>query len=94
MWGGLLPTPIDISSKPPPPPRHISRLFNDDSKRYAKFHREIDLTGHGSLLVDYSKNRLTEEKFELLLKLAQEEDVEGMRGKMFSGVPINFTENR
>ena len=73
---------------------HISQLFNDDRKRYAKFHREIDLTGHGSLLVDYSKNRLTEETFELLLKLAQEADVEGMRGKMFSGDPINFTENR
>ena len=46
------------------------------------------------LLVDYSKNRVTEETMRLLFDLARSADVEGWRAKMFDGERINFTEDR
>nr|CAG4634666.1 EOG090X02RQ [Alona affinis] len=48
----------------------------------------------GDILVDYSKNRVDEETFKLLLELAKARNVEASRDKMFAGEKINFTENR
>ncbi len=48
----------------------------------------------GDLLLDFSKNRVTDETLRLLRQLAREAGVEAMRDQMFSGETINFTENR
>jgi glucose-6-phosphate isomerase len=46
------------------------------------------------LLVDVSKQRVTDETVRLLLDLARAVDVEGWRNRMFSGDKINSTEHR
>ena len=48
----------------------------------------------GDLLLDFSKNRVTDETLRLLRQLAREAGVEAMRDRMFAGEPINVTENR
>ena len=67
----------------------ISSLFKDDPDRFEKF--SINLDG---LLVDYSKNLLTEDTIQLLRKLAIISDLADHREKMFSGEAINTSENR
>jgi len=64
-------------------------LFAHDPQRFQKFSLEFD-----ALLLDYSKNRITEETLALLLALAKERDVPGWTKKMFTGEKINLTENR
>lgn len=71
----------------------IKELFEQDPKRFAKYHRVFDGT-NANILFDFSKNRVTDETLELLLELAKEANVEGMRAKMFAGEHINFTEDR
>uniref|UniRef100_A0A8C5MXP4 Glucose-6-phosphate isomerase n=1 Tax=Leptobrachium leishanense TaxID=445787 RepID=A0A8C5MXP4_9ANUR len=51
-------------------------------------------TDDGKILVDYSKNLITEDILKLLLELARSRGVEGARERMFSAQKINFTENR
>ncbi len=68
---------------------HMRDLFAEDAGRYDRFHRRL-----GDLLLDFSKNRITEETLELLLRLAREAGVEAMRDQMFAGEPINVTEGR
>ncbi|XP_020601410.1 glucose-6-phosphate isomerase-like isoform X1 [Orbicella faveolata] len=51
-------------------------------------------TQDGVLLVDYSKNIITEETMKHLMNLAKARGIESARQKMFSGEKINFTENR
>jgi len=46
------------------------------------------------LLLDFSKNLITEETFGLLQKLAVQADVAGWAQKMFAGEKINITEDR
>ncbi len=48
----------------------------------------------GDVLLDYSKNRITDETMALLVQLAEEADVAGWRERMFRGDTINHTENR
>jgi glucose-6-phosphate isomerase len=64
-------------------------LFAEDASRFEKF--SIKIPG---LLFDYSKNRITEETLNLLTALARDCALEEWRDKMFSGEPINTTENR
>ena len=64
-------------------------LFAADPERFARFSVRL-----GDLLLDYSKNRITEETMRLLVALAEEADVAGWRQKMFSGEKINATEGR
>jgi len=64
-------------------------LFAQDSDRFAKFSLRL-----GDLLLDYSKNRITEETMRLLRDLASQADVQGWAQRMFSGDKINVTENR
>ena len=70
-------------------PIHMRDLFRDDPKRFDKFSLQFK-----GILLDYSKNRISEETLSLLLKLARERQVEEWRDRMFSGEKINFTENR
>jgi glucose-6-phosphate isomerase len=64
-------------------------LFAADSRRFTRFSRQFS-----DILVDFSKNRITEETFNLLLELAQQADVPAWIGRMFNGEPINHTEHR
>jgi glucose-6-phosphate isomerase len=70
-------------------PAHMRDLFAHDRERFEKFSLAF-----GDILLDYSKNRITEETLELLLALAREAEVENWRDKMFRGEKINVTENR
>ncbi len=67
----------------------MRELFAADPGRFAKFSLRL-----GDMLLDYSKNRVTEETMRLLLDLARAADVEGWRERMFKGEAINFTEGR
>ncbi|OOG23772.1 glucose-6-phosphate isomerase [Thioalkalivibrio denitrificans] len=68
---------------------HMKALFAQDPARFEKFSLRF-----GDLLLDYSKNRITEETRDLLLDLARDRDVESWRDRMFSGERINITEDR
>ncbi|MEW6415970.1 MAG: glucose-6-phosphate isomerase [Pseudomonadota bacterium] len=68
---------------------HMRDLFAADPHRFERFSLQV-----GDLLLDYSKNRITEETLALLVRLAEEADVAGWRERMFGGEKINTTENR
>jgi glucose-6-phosphate isomerase len=68
---------------------HMRDLFVSDPQRFERFSMQV-----GDLLLDYSKNRITEETMSLLVRLAEEADVAGWRERMFGGEKINNTENR
>ena len=67
----------------------MGRLFADDPKRFERFSLRLD-----DLLLDYSKNLVTQETMALLFALARQSEVESWRDKMFSGAKINCTEQR
>ncbi len=69
--------------------RHMRDLFSADPQRFEKFSLRFD-----DIIVDYSKNRVTEESMRLLVNLAKQADVEGWRDSMFRGEKINSTERR
>lgn len=68
----------------------IADLFAKDGDRFSKFSATFD----DQMLVDYSKNRITEETLAKLQDLAKECDLAGAIKSMFSGEKINRTENR
>lgn len=68
----------------------IADLFAKDGNRFSKFSATFD----DQMLVDYSKNRITEETLAKLQDLAKECDLAGAIKSMFSGEKINRTENR
>ena len=67
----------------------IRAAFAADSKRFSRFSASFD-----DLLMDYSKTAVNDDILALLEKLAAEGGVAAKREEMFSGVAINFTENR
>ncbi len=67
----------------------LRSLFSDDPQRASRFSLEA-----AGLFLDYSKNRITEETFKLLLQLAKESGLEERRDAMFRGEKINITEKR
>ena len=68
---------------------HMKTLFAEDPERFKKFSLRFN-----DILVDYSKNRMTDETLNLLLSLVEEIDLKGAIEKMFTGDKINETENR
>jgi glucose-6-phosphate isomerase len=68
---------------------HLKDLFANDTDRFNKFSLRFN-----DILVDFSKNRITEETLQLLLGLAYETGVKEAIEKMFTGEKINETENR
>src|SRR5579883_3553682 len=68
---------------------HLRELFAQDAQRGEKLCAE----GAG-IFLDYSKNRVTGETLQLLLKLADEVGLRGRIDAMFRGDKINVTENR
>jgi len=69
--------------------QHMNDLFAGDSQRFNKFSIQLP-----SMLLDYSKNLITEETVSHLIELAKACDIESWREKMFQGERINFTEDR
>jgi glucose-6-phosphate isomerase len=70
-------------------PLHMRELFAQDPSRFDKFSLRCN-----DILLDYSKNRITDETMVLLLDLARQAGVEEWRDRMFSGQKINITEAR
>jgi len=68
---------------------HMRDLFNEDKDRFDKNHIVFD-----DILVDFSKNRITEKTKKLLINLSKEAKIEEWRDRLFSGEKINFTEER
>ena len=68
---------------------HMKDLFADDPDRFNKY--SIRFNG---ILVDYSKNIITEETLSLLLKLTDDVGLRDALNNMFSGERINETEDR
>jgi glucose-6-phosphate isomerase len=68
---------------------HMRDLFAADHQRFERYSLEAC-----DLLLDYSKNRITDQTLPLLLDLARVADVEAWRARMFRGDHINNTEDR
>jgi glucose-6-phosphate isomerase len=68
---------------------HLRTLFEHDPKRGERLTAEA-----AGLYLDYSKNRVTDETLDLLLRLAEESGLRGRIDAMFGGEKINVTENR
>ncbi|XP_003229054.1 glucose-6-phosphate isomerase [Anolis carolinensis] len=71
----------------------LRQLFDADKDRFRKFSLTLN-TDQGDILVDYSKNLVTEDVMKLLIDVAKSRGIEKAREQMFSGEKINFTENR
>lgn len=67
----------------------MQNLFAKDKNRVEKMSVKWN-----SVLLDYSKNKITEETVELLIELAEEVKLKSAIEAMFSGKKINQTENR
>ncbi len=67
----------------------MRQLFESDPGRFEKFSRRFE-----DLLVDYSKNIITEETMRALAELAEECGLHDAINAMFAGDRINQTENR
>ena len=68
---------------------HMRDLFDAEPTRFEKFSVKFN-----DILLDFSKNRITEETVKLLAELARESELEKWIDKMFSGELINHTEKR
>lgn len=68
---------------------HMRNLFDEDPERAQRYWLEV-----GGLILDYSKNRITDETLALLMRLARESGVPERIKQMFRGEKINTTENR
>ena len=70
-------------------PQHLRTLFAEDPDRFQKFSLHFEST-----LLDFSKNRITEETLTLLRQLAADTKVKEAIDAMFGGERINQTEDR
>ncbi|MEV6103474.1 glucose-6-phosphate isomerase [Streptomyces sp. NPDC051940] len=68
---------------------HLRELFAADPERGSRYTVKV-----GDLLLDYSKNLVTDETLRLLRELAAATGVAGLRDAMFRGEKINTTEDR
>ena len=68
---------------------HLRTLFGDDPARGERLTAEA-----AGLFLDYSKNRVTDETMQLLVRLAEESGLRARIDAMFRGEKINVTENR
>lgn len=68
---------------------HMRDLFAQDPQRFKKFSARLE-----ELLLDYSKNRISEKTMALLFELARQAELTKKIEAMFSGQKINTTENR
>ena len=59
---------------------HMRNMFNNDPDRFDKFRIEFN-----DILLDYSKNRISEKTLPLLIDLAKDADLAVWIEKMFAG---------
>jgi glucose-6-phosphate isomerase len=71
----------------------VKDLFSSDKERFSKLSRTFD-GKDGGILFDYSKNIIDDKSYELLLELAKQANVFGLRDRLFAGEHINITEDR
>ena len=69
--------------------RSLQSLFVENPNRVNAFHLQWE-----DFLLDYSKNKITEETFQLLLELAEETELKKAIQLQFQGEKINETEGR
>ena len=67
----------------------MNDLFASDSGRFSRFSASVP-----GMLVDYSKNQITEQTMDLLFELAKDRHIETKRDDMFAGNLINTTEKQ
>lgn len=67
----------------------IQSLFDKDKTRAEKYTLQV-----GELLLDFSKNLVTDDVWQQLLQLAEQSPLTSHRASMFAGEAINRTENR
>lgn len=73
----------------------LKEAFASDADRFSRFSRTFKAAGvSADILFDFSKNFLTNDTLDLLVKLAEQAGVERKRDAMFRGDKINFTEQR
>uniref|UniRef100_A0A4W6E929 Glucose-6-phosphate isomerase n=1 Tax=Lates calcarifer TaxID=8187 RepID=A0A4W6E929_LATCA len=72
---------------------NIRHMFEADKERFNKLSLTLK-TEDGDILLDYSKNLITDEVMKMLVDLAKSRGIEAAREKMFKGDKINFTEGR
>lgn len=82
-WQALVRHRKDIASL------HMRKCFEDDSQRFAKHHLKT-----GEILLDFSRNRITDQTLPLLCELARAMHLQEAIEALFSGAPLNITENR
>ena len=68
---------------------HMLDLFAADTQRFEKYSIQ-----QGNILLDYSKNRISDQTMPLLMDLARQSNIESWRDELFSGKKINTTEGR
>lgn len=68
---------------------HLRDMFAADPDRFTRFSRRF-----GDLLVDFSKHRITDEAFGLLIELARQAQVPAWVERTFNGETVNHTEKR
>jgi glucose-6-phosphate isomerase len=68
---------------------HLRQLFADDPKRGERLTAEA-----AGIFLDYSKNRITDETLNLLIRLAEESGLRERIDAMFDGEKINVSEKR
>lgn len=68
---------------------HMRELFQEDPERFTKFSLQFE-----DILIDYSKNLITDEVMKELVNLANDVELKDAILAMFNGARINQTENR
>ena len=68
---------------------HMRHWFEEDSQRFSRFH-----LGVKEILLDYSRNRITDQTIPLLCDLANAVQLQPKMESLFLGKPVNITENR
>ena len=68
---------------------HLVELFERDPNRFDQYSLQLE-----DLLVDFSKNHITDKTLQLLIDLAQQIQLPDAIRQMYSGAPINETQQR
>lgn len=69
--------------------QHMREWFENDGEHFSRFHLQ-----RGEILLDYSRNRITDQTISLLCQLAEAVQLRQKIESLFSGDPVNMTENR
>jgi len=69
--------------------QHMKELFQKDPKRFGRFSLQFE-----DILIDFSKNIITDQTFEFFVELAEELKLKEAVETMFTGGIINETEHR